>query len=227
MIERTDSAAARVSRVSPGWLPALGLFGAAAFLIGLWQDLYWLRLIVKPIPMACMIVWVSQASRERYARLVLAGLSFSLLGDVLLELDASLFLPGLLAFLLAQVFYIVTFMDVTRELKLLRALPFVAWGAIAYGVLLPNLGAMTAPVGAYVVVICAMMWRASACVGEGGRARPDQWAALAGAVLFALSDTLLALNRFNAPIEGARFVIIVLYWLGQLGITLSVKRPIR
>ncbi len=67
-----------------------------------------------------------------------------------------------------------------------------------------------------------MRLRASETAG----ARPDQWAALAGAVLFALSDTLLALNRFDAPIEGARYAIILLYWLGQWGITLSVKRPI-
>ena len=226
MAQRTNSVAARAPRVSPGWLPAIGLLGAAAFLIGLWQDLYWLRLIAKPIPVVCMIVWVRQTARDRYARLVLAGLSFSLLGDVLLELHNQLFLPGLLAFLLAQVCYVVAFVDAARGLKLLRALPFYAWGAIVYGVLLPNLGDMAVPVAAYVVVICTMMWRASACVGEGGRARPDQLAALAGAVLFALSDMLLALNRFNAPIEGARYVIILLYWLGQWGITLSVKRPI-
>ena len=45
-----------------------------------------------------------------------------------------------------------------------------------------------------------MMWRAAARVRPGERAG---WIALAGALAFALSDTLLALHRFRAPVAGA------------------------
>ena len=39
-----------------------------------------------------------------------------------------------------------------------------------------------------------------------------------GAILFAASDTLIAFDRFHAPIVGVRYPIMLLYWAGQLGI---------
>ena len=204
-------------------LMAAGAIGAALFIVGLWQDVFGLRLITKPIPIVCMMIGLRLTARDRYATRILIGLVFSLIGDLLLEASPDLFVPGLLAFLLAQVWYIAAFLGATRALKLWRLLPFAGWGIIVYAILLPNLGGMALPVGAYVIVICVMMWRASALEGGGTAAR----AALIGAVLFALSDTLIALNKFGAPIEGAHYWIIILYWLGQLGITLSARRAVR
>jgi uncharacterized membrane protein YhhN len=63
-----------------------------------------------------------------------------------------------------------------------------------------------------------MMWRAAARWGD----HPGATAALLGAILFGLSDTLIAIDRFRAPIPGApAFAIIVLYWAGQAGIAAS------
>jgi len=44
---------------------------------------------------------------------------------------------------------------------------------------------------------------------------------LAGAVAFGASDTLIAFDRFAAPIPRVRWPIMVLYWLGQSGIAAS------
>jgi alkenylglycerophosphocholine/alkenylglycerophosphoethanolamine hydrolase len=44
-----------------------------------------------------------------------------------------------------------------------------------------------------------------------------------GAVLFGLSDTLIAIDRFHAPFPGARYAIILLYWAGQAGIAASAR----
>jgi len=65
-----------------------------------------------------------------------------------------------------------------------------------------------------------MMWRAAAC-WESPRPSRTTLLAFAGAVLFAASDTLIAWNRFQEPIPGVRYVIILLYWIGQTGITAS------
>ena len=65
-----------------------------------------------------------------------------------------------------------------------------------------------------------MMWRAAARVRAGESAG---WIALAGALVFGLSDTLLALHRFHAPIA-LPSAIILTYWAGQLGIALSAIR---
>ena len=47
------------------------------------------------------------------------------------------------------------------------------------------------------------------------------WLAAGGAALFVLSDSLIGINRFVAPFEGARHAIILSYWLGQFGIAAS------
>lgn len=79
---------------------------------------------------------------------------------------------------------------------------------------------------AYMTAIGTMLWRAAAwlaagCATQGvatvspsggvdvaGAAR----LALIGAIVFAISDTVIALDRFHAPVPGARYFIIVTYW---------------
>jgi uncharacterized membrane protein YhhN len=139
-------------------------------------------------------------------------------GDVLLEFP-GLFVAGLGAFLGAHLFYAAAFLTVTRRPALLMALPFLVWLGIVYGTIRPGLGGMTAPVTVYVTAIGAMMWRAAAMRGPGALAPA------LGAVLFGLSDTLIGLDRFHAPIPGVRYPIILLYWAGQCGIALSVPPP--
>jgi uncharacterized membrane protein YhhN len=82
---------------------------------------------------------------------------------------------------------------------------------------------MRPAVVAYVLAICTMLWRAAARVGREGPARPGEWAALGGAVLFALSDSLIAFDRFHAPIPSVEVRIMLLYWAGQLGIAASAR----
>jgi uncharacterized membrane protein YhhN len=44
-----------------------------------------------------------------------------------------------------------------------------------------------------------------------------------GAVLFYISDSTLALNRFRRPIPHIAFFAIGIYWLGQLGIAIAAS----
>lgn len=201
-------------------LLAGGGLAGAAYLAGLWLDLAWLRIPAKPIPVLCLVLWVLGGPGGLYALRIAVGLLLSLVGDLLIEAS---FLAGLVSFLLAHVVYIAGFSADARAPRLLRALPFAAFGLGMYAFLSPRLGDMSLPVAVYVAAICAMMWRAAARVGHAGPARPEEWSALTGAMLFALSDTLIALDRFRAPIAGVRFPIILLYWAGQVGIALSAR----
>lgn len=200
----------------------IGVISALAFIAEVGKESVAVRVILKSAPLVCLMVWVRLTARDRYATLIFAGLVFSLAGDTLLEISDELFVPGLIAFLLGHVWYIAAFLSVTRELKWPRALPFVAWVLLAYLVLLPNLKDLAAPVAAYVIVIGSMMWRSSVTVTSPPMRW--QWLALIGAILFGLSDTLLALKKFNGLAIGPHFTVIGLYWLGQLGLALSVKR---
>jgi hypothetical protein len=47
-----------------------------------------------------------------------------------------------------------------------------------------------------------------------------------GAVLFYISDTSLALNRFHRPIPHVAYLALGVYWLGQLGIALAARGPV-
>ncbi len=185
-------------------------------------------LVAKPLPALCLAVVAWRAAADRYARLVSAGLAVSALADAVMEWR---FLAGLACFLVAHIVYATAFWSDAPALRLARALPYAAFGLGMFFFLGPGLGDQAVPVAVYVAAICAMMWRAAARLGATPRGPASAWLALAGAVIFAGSDTLIALDRFHAPIAGVRYTIMALYWLGQLGIALSARRtqpaPIR
>ncbi len=218
----------------------VGLAGAVAFLIGLSGDHTLVRLLAKPVPVLAMTVLAmtvlamtamtaAAASRQAYGRLIAAGLLACALGDVLLELGDHTFLAGVGAFLVGHLFYTAAFLLHTRAARPWLALPMVIWGASLLLFLRPGLAehGMTLPVAVYAAVICTMLWRAAARWQPGSPIDPGVLAALIGALLFVASDSLIALNRFHfggahAAPSAMRYWIIMLYWLGQLGITASV-----
>jgi len=206
----------------PRALVLVGSAAACAYLVGLDLPSAPLRLATKAVPVLCLAAWVHSRSREPLARFVGSGLLLSAAGDVLLEL--GLFLPGLVAFLLAHLAYGAGFLSETRRAALARAIPFALYGVWVYLVLRPHLETAAVPVLAYIVAISAMMWRAAARIGSSPEAPWPAWWGLAGVLLFAASDTLIALERFRGELPAARYLIIVLYWVGQLGIASSVPR---
>jgi uncharacterized membrane protein YhhN len=213
---------------------AVATLAAFTFAVGVALDLHALRLAVKLLPVLAMIVWlVCSAPRDRERDLLVAGFVASLAGDAFLELDpAGLFVPGLVAFLIAHVFYVAAFTRSARTLALPRALPAYAYGAGVLALLAAHLGPMLAPVAVYTFVICTMLWRAAARVGaleprtDARALDRAAWLTLAGAASFAISDTMIAFGRFgdaylDAEVRSStawRLGIMSLYWLGQWGI---------
>ena len=177
------------------------------------------------MPVLALALLVGKGPRDSYTRLIASGLAFSALGDLLLELQGR-FLAGLLAFLMAHLLYGSAFWLDVRDPAWPRVVPFAIWGALAWAALRPGLGALAGPVLFYLLAILAMMWRAWARVGRSRRGPESAWWAAAGALLFGLSDTLIALDRFRAEIPLARWPIILLYWAGQWGLARSA-RPFR
>lgn len=223
----------RSGGVSSRALFAIGLIAALTYIIGMWAKFpNAVQLITKAIPLLCMLVWLWMLPRDRFANLIMAGLAVSLVADLVMQLDKSMFLPGLLIFLVAQISYIVAFVGVTRRGSWVRLLPFAVWGVVAFLLLNPYLSDLLLPVAIYIVAIVSMMWRAAATLGAHGKTRDFELAALLGAISFGLSDTLLALNRFIwhdtltmfSITEAAPFIptlTMTLYWLGQLGLALA------
>lgn len=182
-----------------------------------------LAMLSKPVPVLCLLAFLLPP-RTRDAALIGLGLVCSALGDALLEAGTPLFLPGLCAFLLAHVLYVAAFLGRTRALHLRRLLPIAALAWAVFSWLSPHLGAMRVPVLLYVVVITVMVWRAAAQVGEDRTGALQPWLATIGAVLFALSDVMVAYTRFIDPAAALKLPLMLLYWLGQTAIASSSRR---
>jgi uncharacterized membrane protein YhhN len=181
--------------------------------------------IFKPLTMVFVILSAVLARRpvsSRYRTLILFGLALSLLGDVLLILPVDQFLLGLIAFLLAHVIYIVAFRTgVSIPFSLPSTLPFVLYGIVAYALLLPGLGPMALPVAVYVIVILVMAWQAFGRWRSTARRR--DLLAFVGAVLFVISDTALAFNRFRFPFVASGALVWISYVAAQWLISQSVQ----
>jgi uncharacterized membrane protein YhhN len=169
-----------------------------------------------------------------YSLLVLLGLLLSLAGDVLLIFPSHrAFLAGLIAFLSAHLAYIAAFVyvQVSRSLganvvlELVAAVVLAVIGAAVYLYLRPKLGRMRVPVILYMLVISAMVHRALAVVfmWPAGGAFPVL--VVAGALLFYLSDAILAVDRFklDGSMPHGHVWNLSTYYAGQLLIALSAS----
>jgi len=87
-----------------------------------------------------------------------------------------------------------------------------------------DLGGMIGPVYLYILVITTMVWRSAARLDAPGVVRFSALAGLIGAILFAVSDSILAFRLFGTPIQLGGVAVMLTYWLGQLGIALSAWR---
>jgi uncharacterized membrane protein YhhN len=147
----------------------------------------------------------------------------SLVGDVALLWPKEGFLPGLIAFLLAHLAYLVAFTRVAKFAS--RPLCFGVYALVA-GVILWQLwpgvpGGLRVPVIAYVVCLAAMAAQAAVV----WRAGAPRGAVLAlGGALFVASDALLATNKFMAPLPAASLWILATYWAAQWCIASWLER---
>ena len=81
---------------------------------------------------------------------------------------------------------------------------------------------MRIPVTIYALVINTMV---ASVVNLKGRLSSPVFISMAtGALLFMLSDSLIAINKFGHPFEGERLAVMVTYIVGQWLLTRSVIR---
>lgn len=179
--------------------------------------------LFKPLTMMLIILVAARAKNpvtDFYRYAIMAGLVFSLAGDIFLMLPGDRFIQGLISFLLAHLCYITAFtFDGGEERRLLYAIPFLLYGAVMLGLLLPGLGRMKTPVVIYMLIILLMAWQALnrwAGTGPEGSAL-----AFTGALLFVVSDSILALNRFKRPFASAQTYVMSTYFTAQWLIALS------
>jgi uncharacterized membrane protein YhhN len=184
----------------------------------------WQVYLFKPLTTSLIILLalaLPPSSPAPYKALIVLGLLFSLGGDVFLMLPQDRFVFGLLSFLVAHLFYIAAF---TRGADFgftwWALLLYLACGAAMLALLWPHLGAMRLPVLLYMAVILIMGWQALERWQTLGT--PAALAAAAGAALFVISDSALALDRFRRPFPAARALVLTTYFAAQWLIAWSV-----
>lgn len=198
----------------------IGLISAVLFFIGLYSDNYILRMVTKPIPVLTLILLLK--SDSRFKQFILLGLIFSLFGDVLIESSPEMFVFGLLAFLIGHIAYIVAFSKRNRQISFLPLTFIMAFGIGFYWFLYSGLKEMAIPVLIYILVILTMVWRAIA------QRKFDKYAkfAVIGSLLFAFSDSIIAINKFHTSLPYARWIIMFSYWIAQSLIFYSVDKSV-
>ncbi len=181
-----------------------------------------LKYVSKPIPMvlALLIAFCVQADKPFYQYMIIGGLIFSLAGDVFLMLPSDKFLAGLGAFLIAHIFYIVAFGSEVDGFVLWPLIPLLLYGIVVYSFLASSLKEVKVPVILYLLVIVAMAWLA--CATWFQTRETPALLALIGALLFVISDSILAINRFRTPFRAARGLTLATYFAAQWFIAASV-----
>jgi len=152
--------------------------------------------------------------------LILAGLLFSLLGDIFLMLPSDPFLAGLVAFLIAHLCYGAGFLIDQGEVVFWPTLPLFSLVGVIGWLLKGGMGKMKTPGMIYMGVITIMVWLSWSRWINGGEL--DHLLAFCGAVSFMLSDLLLAVNRFKVSFKAARGLNLAAYYAGQCLIALSL-----
>ena len=196
-----------------------------------------LEYIAKPAAMLALLAWLWIDSRGGVGNAPLLwfalGLVCSLAGDVLLLLPERFFLPGLVAFLLAHLAYIygLNAGGIMWLTETLLAIPMAIIGGwlvwrIGGALRAKGRGKLLAPIVLYAVIISLMVVSALATLFRSDWPVGPAALVSAGAVLFFLSDVVLAWNRFLAPLPHGRVVVIVAYHLGQLALILGAARMV-
>ncbi len=167
------------------------------------------------------------AGSEAFTRGVLLGLLLSLGGDIALmfQQHRRAFLAGLVLFLLAHLAYTATFAVHGQRsgADYLTLGLLLAAAAAFYRLLAPGLGDLKWPVLAYIAVISLMVASAASLLANPAVPRGAALLALGGALLFYLSDVVLAADRFWRPLRYNRLSLFP-YFGGQLLIALAPAR---
>jgi uncharacterized membrane protein YhhN len=205
---------------------ALSLLAAASALLAIRAEYRGPRrhvYLLKPLTVVLITLIALQTKFPTpgvYRGLIVAGLIFSLAGDLFLMLPRDRFVRGLVSFLVAHVCYVAAFTwDGARRPSWWAAAALLAYGSLMLGLLWRRLGGLKVPVSVYVAVILLMVWQASnRWLGAGPEGSA---AAAAGALLFAASDSLLAWNRFAGGFRAAQALVLGTYFTAQWLIALS------
>lgn len=182
--------------------------------------------VAKPGVILALITWLYLATGLQGNTIWFGmGLLFALAGDILLMLpNERMFIPGLVAFWVTQVCYLLGFKQQLLQFNLwsLVLLVFVLLNGVR--LLRRIVGAMRAggqdslvtPVILYGLTLSLMLFAAMTTIFDPTWSTGAAFFVSAGAFLLWISDLMLAWNKFVFPLSSGRVPAILTYHLGQI-----------
>jgi len=168
------------------------------------------------ISIATLIFYKTEST---YSIIILVALTFSLIGDVFLISD-KYFLPGLASFLIAHICFIIGFTSLYGfNYSLTPLIPLLLIGGGYFMYLKKDLNEFSLPVLVYIGVILVMNWQAINLIMSNDN--EIFYALAAGSILFSLSDSILAYNKFKKPFKSAEPLILSTYWISIFIFTIA------
>ena len=180
-------------------------------------------LIFKPLTLILIILIAIffPAIDIKYKIFIISGLIFSIVGDMSLIFPEQHFIKGLIAFLIGHICYIIAFVvSGGFHFTIWIFLPIIIVGMLYLQLIIKYTGKMTIPIIIYISIIIIMGWMAI----ERFNSLPTNgtFIAAAGAILFMISDAVLALNKFRKPFFSAELIILTTYFTAQWLLAISV-----
>ena len=203
---------------------------AIAEIIGTHFDYLPLIFATKPLLMVTLFVWfyiqTKESANNKFRNYLLLSIVFAFGGDtflMFLPFNEIFFLLGLGSFLVGQLFYVFAFSNsiitakkpFNKPLGIALLIIFLGYYGILMFSLFPYLEDFLIPVLVYGIAVCAMG------VSAGWRlnkvSRQSFTLVFVGAMLFVLSDTIIAVNQFlfKGNLLNAQVFIMITYVLAQ------------
>jgi uncharacterized membrane protein YhhN len=193
-------------------MPFIKKYGAAVFLLLLLAHCFFIyvdmqqgRMVSKLLLVPFLLIYLSASREGIISPLVIAGLVFSFAGDLLLFFTGELyFLLGMLAFICTHICNMLFFAKLQKGQPVNNArnhiTGMIVWmaglGAYVFFMLGDRLGNLLAPIVVYMLIISAMAIAAAGSFRNVLLAKNAARFFIPGAALFALSDSILAMNKF-------------------------------
>ncbi len=191
-----------------------------------------LGLVFKSLCSLCFVAaaihaYIIKGLEGIYTPMIISGLVFSFFGDILLVYGYKniFFIAGLACFLVTQIIYGIAF-TLTAGIYLWDVILFTALIAIllfAYKALKMDVGSLKLPVLLYMLAIVYMLSKAVSLLYNDAIPLTQAGMVASGALLFVISDAILALAKFNGKVPKSFPALNLLtYYTGQILIASSL-----
>lgn len=182
----------------------------------------YLKMLFKLIPMVITILIafsIKNPISQKYKNIILIGLLFCAIGDYTLQW----FLIGLTSFLIGHLFYIYAFSSIAK-MKQLTTLQYVLilYAIVMIGFIGGTLFYRGETVLATMVILYILI---IVTMGVTAASTKINYATY-GALLFILSDSILAINKFIVSIPFSHQLIMITYYSAQLLIAISIRNKL-